>query len=456
MQGASTAPAAASAARAPLPPGSDGLPLIGETIDFLRSPSRFSSERFERYGGVFYARVLGKPTVFFNSAEANHWIFAGEGRYLENEWSSAVRKLLGARSLSLISGEAHRARRKLLAPHFKRTAMAGVVAPMDMVVRRHLRRWQTDAALGPIAVVPHMRALAFEVAATYLLGETADLGVSLEDLSRDFETWTKGMFVLAPVAVPQTRFGRAMAARGRLMTAIDDLVMRRDAEDRRGVDVLSTLLDVRDEAGELLPRDVIVDELQLLLFAGHDTTVTATANAIYHLAQRPELRARARAEQDGLTDRRMSLETLRAMPLLEAIIKESMRLIPPIAGAFRVMLEDAEFGGYRIPKGWRVAVGVGGVHGRADYYDSPARFDPDRWLDGRCEDLPPFAYIPFGGGPRSCLGMHFAQLEMHMVLAQLLRDFDWSLVPGQDLRFREVPLPLPRSGLIIALGYLHG
>ncbi|MFO7565614.1 MAG: cytochrome P450 [Enhygromyxa sp.] len=434
----------------PTPPGARGLPLLGETLEFIRSPNRFANARRDQYGPVFATHLFGKPTVFMYGAEANRWIYAGEGKYLENEWLPAIRKLLGATSLSLISGEEHKQRRKLLAPYFKRTSMGECIPGMLAVTQKHLRRWRTDAELGPLTIVPRMRSLAFEIAAVYVLGEVGDLGVGLDEFSREFNTWTAGMFAPVPVAIPGGKFARAMAARQRMFTLLDDLVMRRDASSRRGPDVLSALLEVRDEDGEVLPRDTIVDELQLLLFAGHDTTVTATTNAVYHLALHPEVAARARAEQDALgpQDRRFTLEQIRSMTYLEAVITESMRVIPPIGGSFRVMIEDAEFGGFRIPRGWRVAIGPRSVHFDPELYPDPERFDPQRWLAG---ERPPFTYIPFGGGPRTCLGMHFALLQMHIVLALLLREFVWELAADQDLSFTELPLPLPRSGLIVNL-----
>lgn len=431
------------------PPETRGLPLLGDTLEFLRSPAAFVQQRRREYGPIFVARLFGKPTVFMHGAEANRWIYAGENQYLENQWLPTIRKLLGPRSLSLISGAEHKQRRKLLAPYFKRTSMGDCIPGMLTVTRKHLRRWATDAELGPLTIVPRMRALAFEIAVSYVLGDVGDLGVGLDELSREFNTWTAGMFVPVPVAIPGSKFARAMTARARLFTILDDLVMRRDAAARRSPDVLSALLEVRDDDGQMLPRDVIVDELQLLLFAGHDTTVTATANAMYHLAVHPAVAARARAEQDALDDRRFTLERIRSMSYLDAVIHESMRLIPPIGGAFRVMTEDAEYGGYRIPKGYRVAIGPRSVHFEDEYYPEPERFDPQRWLGA--DERPPFSYIPFGGGPRTCLGMHFALLQMHIVLASLLRDFTWELLPEQDLRFTEVPMPNLRSGLIVDL-----
>lgn len=434
----------------PPPPGTHGLPLLGETLEFLRSPHRFADTRLARFGKVYQSHLLGKPTIFLIGAEANRWIFAGEGRYLENEWSPAIRKLLGASCLSLISGEAHKQRRKLLAPHFKRTAMAGSVAPMVRITRAHLDRWARDADRGALAVVPRMRALVFEIAAIYLLGDTDDLGIGLDEFSLDFDTWVGGLFVAVPLALPFTRFGRAMKARGRLFGVLERLVAKRAREQRDDDSVLSTLLRVRDEDGRPLPLETVVDEIQLLLFAGHDTTVTSTSNILYHLAMHPEAQARARAEQDAMAGREYTLESLRAMPWLDAVARESMRLIPPIGGAFRVMTEDGEFGGYRLPRGHRIAVGPRATHREAEYWPDPDRFDPERFLR-EADDRPPFAWIPFGGGPRVCIGQHFAILEMMVVVAMLLRESEWTLTPGQDPSFQIIPLPRQRSGTLIDL-----
>jgi cytochrome P450 len=438
--------------RLPEPPGSRGLPIVGESFQFIRSPSAFVEARREKYGPIFVAHMLGKPTLFTTGASANEWIYAGEGKYLENEWTPAVHALLGKDCLALIGGERHKQRRKLLAPHFRRVGMDACIPGLQNLARKHLRRWRTDAELGPVAMVPRIRAAAFEIAANYLLGELGDLGVPLDEFSRDFDLMVGGLFVPVALALPGSKFAAAKAARDRLTTALDDLVMRRDADSRRGPDVLSTLLEVQDDRGELLDRDTIVDELLLFLFAGHDTTVTSTSNVLFHLSQYREVAERARAEQAALPDPRFTLESIRSMTYLDAVIKESMRLIPPsslIMGSFRVMTREAELEGYRIPAGWRIAVGPRSVHFDARYYPEPQRFEPERWLSD--EPRPAFSYIPFGGGPRACIGQHFALLEMHVLLALLLREFEWTLVPGQDLSFTEIPTPLPRGGLVFDL-----
>jgi retinoid hydroxylase len=438
----------ASERACPIPPGGRGLPVLGETLEFLRGPREFFERRRARFGPVFTSRVLGMRLVTLVGVEANRWIFANEDKLLRNRWSYAIRRLLGADALSLQVGEAHRARRRVLAPHFRRTGLEPLVEPIAGVTREHLRRWA--AAGGETVAVERFKQLAFEIAARYVFGEIE--GLDLPRLSTDFDDWVQGMFVAVPVPLPGTRFGRAMAARRRLFAAIEAEVERRAGSSARGSDVLSTLLDVRDEHGRPLPRSTIVDEIQLLMFAGHDTTVTALTNIVLHLDQHPEVLARARAEQDAAGDAPLSVEGVRAMPWLHAVICESMRVLPPVGGAFRELTQDVEHGGFRLHEGWIVSMSPGLAHGDESVWTDPQRFDPERWMPGRAEhERHPFAWIPFGGGPRRCLGEHFAMLEMQLVLALLLRGYAWELVEDQDLALRFFPFPRPKSGLRLRL-----
>jgi len=432
----------------PFPPGGRGLPVMGETFEFLRDPRAFFERRRQRWGSVFTSRVLGMRLVTLAGVEANRWIFANEDKLVRNRWSYAIRRLLGANSLSLQVGEAHRARRRVLAPHFRRAGLEPLVEPVGQVAREHLRRWA--AAGGETVAVERYKHMAFEIAARYIFGDIGRL--DLQALSNDFDDWVQGMFVPVPLPLPGTAFGRAMAARKRMFAAIEAEVERRAGSSVRGPDVLSTLLDVRDDDGRPLPRATIVDEIQLLMFAGHDTTVTAMTNIMLHLSQHPEVLAKARAEQDAEGGAAPTLERLRSMPWLAAVISESMRVLPPVGGAFREIMQDTEYGGFSLKKGWTVSMSPGVAHGDESVWTEPTKFDPERWMPERAEHKQhPFAWIPFGGGPRKCLGEHFAMLEMELVIAELLRDYEWELVEGQELTVSFFPFPRPKSGLRVRL-----
>ncbi len=432
------------------PPGAKGLPRIGETLAFLRDPGKFYLRKREQYGEVFASNVLGMRLVSLVGRGANRWIFAGEDKYLQNQWPKAIRRLLGAQSLSMISGEAHRGRRRLLAPHFSRAGLLGQVPAIAEVVTAHFDRWVQIP--GETRAVAQYKAMAFEIAARYLFGDPGAVGLDLATLSQDFDTWVAGMFSPIAVRVPLTPFARAMSARKRLFAAFSQAVQQAASADLEGDDVMRTLLRVRDDNGQPLGNDVVVDELQLLMFAGHDTTVTSLTNLMVHLSLHKDVYTKVCNEQDALAGEPLTADTLRKMVYTEQVINESMRVIPPIGGAFRQMIRDTEFAGFTIPKGWSVSVNPGISHSDPEVWEDPEVFDPDRWGPDRAEHKKaPLAFIPFGGGPRICLGQHFAMFEMKVVLALLVRGYTWRLVPGQDLDYRMIPFPRPKSGLRVLL-----
>jgi len=424
----------------PLPPGSFGLPLLGETLEFLKGPAEFSAKRQREHGPVFRSHVLGAKTVFLLGAEANQWIFAGDGKYLRSHWTSGVRRLLGARSLALIEGGEHRERRRLLAPHFSYAAMRGFVPTLESLITRHLERWA--ARPGDFMLWDAMRELTFEIALALIFGENQ---VDVPFLLRHFQRWTAGLFTPLPVALPFTSFGRALASKQVMMAYLDKVVAERQKLAEQPPDLLGSLLNNRDEEGRALSSDVIRDELHLMLFAGHDTTVTVMSNLMLQLARNPEALQQGRDAVAGLAGP-LTLDALRGTPMLSQLINEGMRQTPPISGVFRSTTRDVVYNGYHIPKGWIVSVSISAAH-KGSNWTQPEQFDPERFSPERNEQRKPGSYVPFGGGARICMGQHFAMVEMSVLLALLLRHYRWELVPEQDLTYVALPFPRPRSGI---------
>ena len=187
----------------PLPPGTSGLPLLGETLAFLRSSRTFAEERRRRHGPVFRSHLLGSPTAFLTGPEALQWIFAGEGKYLKNRWTPGVRRLLGTRSVTMLEGQEHLERRRLLAPHFSYAKMRGAVPGIEALATRHFERWA--ARPGDFTLWPAMRELAFEIALSLIFGDDP---VDVRFLTTHFQTWVAGLFVPVPVDLPWTKFGQ--------------------------------------------------------------------------------------------------------------------------------------------------------------------------------------------------------------------------------------------------------
>ena len=230
------------------------------------------------------------------------------------------------------------------------------------------------------------------------------------------------------------RFRRAVRNVDRIVTQIIE-ERRRSGEDRG--DLLSALLRAQDEGGAGMSDQQLRDECITLFLAGHETTSIALANAVYLLSRNPEVEARVHQEAAAvLGNRRATADDYARLETTERVIKESMRLFPPVYTIGRQLLEDFELGGYRFRKGETLLFVQWVTHRSAECFDDPLRFDPDRWLPERAKGIHKYSYFPFGGGPRICIGNHFAMMDAVLVLATLIRGCRFELLPGQTLELQ--------------------
>ncbi len=254
-----------------------------------------------------------------------------------------------------------------------------------------------------------------------------------------------------PISLPWTKFGKALRCRQALLKYIEDIVTRRQQADSPGEDALGLLIQAQDESGNSLSLEELKDQVLSLLFAGHETLTSAIASFCLLTAQHPEVIERLRAEQQKLSlTSPLTLDNLKQMSYLEQVIKEVMRLVPPVAGGFRNVIESFEFGGYRIPQGWTISYQIAPTHKDPELYPDSDRFDPERFApEKEADKQKSFGYIPFGGGLRECLGKEFARLEMRLFASKLLRNYEWELLPNQNLELATIPTPHPKDGLKI-------
>ncbi|HEY9700683.1 MAG TPA: cytochrome P450 [Trichocoleus sp.] len=429
----------------PLPPGQFGLPFLGETLSFFRD-SKFAHKRHEQYGAVFKTSLLGRPTLFMRGVEANRFILAHEQDRFQVMWPPSTSALLGSLSLALQSGGIHQQRRKLLAQAFLPRALSSYIPTMEAITEGYLQRWTEQQEF---TWYPELRQYTFDVAAKLLVG--LDHG-SRSNLGHQFEIWTKGLFSI-PLPLPWTVFGRAQRSRRLLLAEIERLIRQRQHQtSHENTDALSLLIQAEDENGDRLGIEELKDQILLLLFAGHETLTSAVGAFCLLMAQHPDVMAKVRAEQQRFPiDQPLTLDHLKQMTYLEQVLREVLRLIPPVGGGFRKVLEASEFNGYQIPKGWSIIYQIGPTHQDPSLYTQPDRFDPDRFsaenLQQQSVDRQKYGYLPFGSGIRECLGKEFARLEMKIFAVHLARHYTWELLPNQNLDFITVPTPSPRDGL---------
>lgn len=425
-----------------LPPGSLGLPILGETLSFLLDP-QFIEKRYRQYGPIFKSRILGRPTVYMVGPEAAEFVLSSHMEHFSwrEGWPDNFKQLLGE-SLFLQDGEEHRQKRRLMMPAFHGQALARYITTMESITQDYLQKWEQKREF---TWFEEFKQLTFEIASQLLVG--ASPGSEVARLSQLFTTLTNGLFAINPLPLPITKYGRAIAARNQLLQHITEVVRQRQQHPTN--DVLSLLVQARDEEGNGMSLKELTAQAMLLLFAGHETTTAMLTWLCLELGRHPEVLQRAREEQLSLaSEGGMSLEQLGKMQYLEQILNEIERLHPPVGGGFRGVVKPFEFNGFHVPAGWMLSYSIPGTHQLASIYPEPKRFDPDRFSPERQENKQkPFSLIGFGGGPRICLGIAFAKLEMKIVAAQLLRSYQWELLPQQSLDPVAIPMRRPKDGL---------
>jgi len=417
------------------------LPIIGETIAFLRD-GQFAEKREKKYGPVFKTNIFGRPTVIMTGPEANQFLFANENKYFAATWPKSTRILLGPASLATQTGTFHQQRRKLIVQAFQPRALASYLPTMEEITARYLHKWQQ---METLTWYPELRSYTFEVASRLFMGSEGGSEAQLGEL---FEGFSSGLFSIA-LPLPGTPFRKALRCRQQLLAEMEKIIVRRQQAQDPGEDALGILLQARDEDGNALPLEELKDQILLLLFAGHETLTSAIASFCLLMAQHPDIATRARQEQQQFpSSEPLSLEQLKQMTYLDTLLKEVLRITPPVGGGFREIIQECEYAGYTLPKGWATQYNISKTHQDERVYPYHEVFNPDRFLgEGAVDKQQRFSYVPFGGGMRECLGKEFARLEMRIFAALVLRGYQWELLPEQDLTLLTIPTPHPRDGL---------
>ncbi|PIG95459.1 cytochrome P450 [Gloeocapsopsis sp. IPPAS B-1203] len=425
-----------------LPPGQTGLPIIGESLSFRFDP-HFVEKRYQQYGPIFRTQIIGRPTVFMIGPEAVEFVLASHMDHFSwrEGWPDNFKLLLGE-SLFVQDGEEHRRNRRLIMPAMHGAALESYFGVMETLTQQYLQKWQQK---GEFVWYEEFKQLTFDIASQLLLG--TNTGAEVTRLSQLFTTLTDGLFAVNPLRLPGTKLGKAIAARNQILQHLAQVVKERQQNPTK--DALSLLVQARDEDGSRMSDRELVAQAMLLLFAGHETTTAMLTWLCLELALHPEVLQRARNEQFELAQQGiLSLEQLGRMPYLDQILAEVERLHPPVAGGFRGVVKPFEFKGYYVPAGWMVSYSIKITHQLAEIYSQPQHFNPDRFSPQRQEHKQrPYSLIGFGGGSRICVGIAFAKMEMKVISAHLLRNYQWELLPHQNLEDTRFPTSRPQDGL---------
>jgi cytochrome P450 len=431
-----------------------------------------------QYGDIFRWRTLNFLVVFVNHPDLVEKVLVSESRnYMKGRGLQANRELFG-NGLLTSEGDSWLRQRRLMQPAFHRERIAAYADTMIEQGRRLAESWRNGETRDVHADL--MRAT-LEIASATLFGENvsdpdaAQVAAALNTLI-GLNSSPRRLFPLLRALPTRANRNYTRAVR-QLDEVVYALIARRRAElDLHGVgfvgaelvsarlspsppdariastDLLSMLLNARDEDGGRMSDRQLRDECVTLLLAGHETTALALSWTLYLLAQNPEVTAQLHAELDAvLAGRLPTLDDVPRLAFTAKVLKESMRLYPPAWGVVRMCPDECTLGDFRIPKRASVIVSQYVMHRDPRFFPEPTRFDPSRWTESFERDLPRFAYFPFGGGPRLCIGASFATMEATLVLAILAQRFRFHVDPTCEV----VPQPSitlrPKHGLRLRL-----
>ncbi|OLD81191.1 MAG: cytochrome P450 [Acidobacteria bacterium 13_1_20CM_58_21] len=416
------------------------------------NPLEYFTKVAREYGDVAGLRVLNFKTVFINHPSLIEEVLVTNARkYSKGRVLRANRHVFGE-GLLTSEGDFWLRQRRLAQPAFHRARVASYAATMVDYTERMVQGWRGGEERD---AHQEMMRLTLEIVAKTLFDADVDrdaqeVGKSLELLLEIGANFRRTIFV--PHWLPTPTNLRVRREVKQIEKILYRIIAERRASGRDAGDLLSMLLSAQDEDGSRMTDRQLRDETITLFLAGHETTASTLSWTWWLLARHPAVEAKLHAELDAvLGDRAPTLDDLPKLRYTGHLITESLRLYPAAWGMARLVVEDHEIAGYAVTKGMGVAMAQWVVHRDPRWYDAPEEFRPDRWEDDLLKRLPRFAYFPFGGGPRQCIGNAFALMEAALILATIARKFRFLLVANHPV----VPLASitlrPRHGVRVTL-----
>jgi cytochrome P450 len=443
---------AAATEKTAFPPGPRGHPLVGNLPEFGRDLLGFLDDCARRYGDMVGLRLANYPTCFINHPDLVEDVLVTRNAQFRKHrffWRH-VESIFG-NGLLTSEGDFWRRQRRLAQPAFHRERIAGYGAVMVAEAEQMLAGWGAEEERD---VHEDLMGVTMRIVARTLFG--ADLAARVEKIGSAFDVVVQEIAVRfrRPFAIPDwvplpsnLRYRRAVRQLDRLVYGILRQPRRDDADD-----LVALLLRARDEDGRGMSERQLRDEAVTIFLAGHETTALALSWALALLARHPPAQDALAAELDTvLGGRAPAVADLPRLRYAEAVVLESMRLYPPAYVVGRESTAEVDLGGYRFPAGPTGFASPWVMHRDPRYFERPAEFDPSRWLDGLAKRLPRFAYFPFGGGPRLCIGNSFAMMESTLILAALAQRFRMTPVRGHVLETLASITLRPRFGVRLRL-----
>ncbi len=418
-----------------------------ERLDWLR---RFRNDALtltrslhRKYGSVVLQDVRIGRTVNLFGPDANRFLLvdAADRLSAKRSWEAIMGQIFGG-GVMLRDGDDHKHHRRIMQVAFRQGALKGYLERMHPLIDDRVEEWSRGRAL---LAFPAIKRLTLLLAWEIFVGESLD-GEETGRLNHAFEAEVAASMSLIRLPIPGLEFHEGRKGR----RALSDYFRSR-IPDRRATespDMLSRLCHAESDEGERFSDTEIVDHMNFLMMAAHDTTTSTLTSMAYQLAVHPEWQERVREECRSLGPEPLQFDDQPRLETLGRVFRETLRRHPPLSTIPRVATEDLAFDGHRIPEGSLVAIFPIHTHHMEAWWRDPFRFDPDRFSDERGEHKQhSHLWVPFGGGPHTCLGLRFAEMQVKAIVHRLVQRVRWTVPDGYEMPIQEAPISKPRDGL---------
>jgi cytochrome P450 len=423
-------------------PGEDGLPIVGCTLRQLRDPVAFTDQMVKKHGPVYWVNSFGGRAVALLGPEANELVMFDKDKIFSSEqgWGPIL-NLLFPRGLMLMDFEQHRVHRRALSVAFKPEPMQRYAEALNIGIAAQVAAWSGK----DIAFYPSIKKLTLDLAATSFLG--VPLGPDAEKINQSFAHMVAASVGVIRRPFPGTIMHKGVAGRAFLVDYFSKEIPKR--RGAAGSDMFTQVCNATHENDAHLSDMEIIDHMNFLMMAAHDTITSSVTSTVALLGAHPDWQEKLRSEMLGLGINGPALpyEKLGALELTEYAFKEALRMIPPVPSIPRRALKDFTFKGFHIPAGAGVGINTAYAHMMPDVWENPAHFDPMRFTPDKVRDRHKYAWMPFGGGAHMCLGLHFAYMQVKIFFYHLLTTHRIVMPRGYAPDWRMWPIPQPKDGL---------
>jgi cytochrome P450 len=430
-------------------PGTDGWPLVGNTLQLRADPKGAVERLAKKYGPVYRSYAFGGRSISLLGPEANEFVLLDQAKLFSSThgWGRVLGSLF-PRGLMLLDFDEHRLHRKALSVAFKSGPMKSYLEHLNRGIASGIAEWMKTSP--DLRFYPAIKQMTLDLAAVAFLG--AEIGPNIQAVNRALIDMVAAVVSVVRSPIPGTEMYRGAKGRQFMIEYFGRQIVARRASDSE--DIFTRLCKTTTEGGTLLSPPEIVDHMSFLMMAAHDTLASSLSSFVYFLTVNPHWQEKLRVEARMLGLARgepLPYERLDDLPLIEMAFKESLRLIPPVASINRCAVRDTEFAGFRIPTGARVNVHPLHTHHMPDVWPEPSKFDPLRFTNEATRARHKYAFLPYGGGAHICLGLHFAYMQAKCFAYHLLTTSHVSVPAEYRPGWKYWPIPQPRDGLQVKL-----